>query len=305
MSRPGAPWRSVALGLAAALVGVALAGGAHHFTASRRATFPPEQDVAYLPSATALRIGSVGHKELLADLLFMRAVLYFSTQLTGARNYEWLGPNIDMINELDPHFRAPYLFGSRATMYNGLPITNEMVMLSNHFCEKALVQFPNDWEFAFTVGCNYLFELKTTDPKQKAEWQRKGGEMIRRASLVGGGPAWLAGLAAKIMSDEGQADAALRYLEEAYLSVQDDKEREDIRLLLIAKRAANVGRLAAARDAFNSAWAKNLSYAPSDLFVLVGEPPSPRLDLPYLSTDEVLVAAEREDRDAIEKGREQ
>ena len=305
MSHPARSWPTIALALLAAAGGLAATGGAHHITAARRVAFPPEEDIVYLPSAKALHLGALGHDELLADLLFIQTVLYFSTELTGTRNYDWLDHHIDVINQLDPHLREPYLFGTRATMYNGRPITNEMVLSSNHFCEQGLKQFPNDWEFPFALGCNYLFELKTTDPKQKAIYQRKGGEMIRRASLVGGGPVWLSGLAAKIMSDEGQADAAIRYLEEAFLSAKDDAERENIRSLLVAKRAANVGRLTAARDSFNAAWEAQLPYAPSDLFVLVGEQRSPRLDLAFLTTDEVLAASEREERDAIEKARGQ
>ena len=50
-------------------------------------------------------------------------------------------------------------------MYNGRPITNGAVMMSNHFLERGVRQFPDDWELPFMLGCNYLFELKTEDPK--------------------------------------------------------------------------------------------------------------------------------------------
>ncbi len=286
-----------------AIVGAAIAlltatGAAHHVTAGKRAAFPPEDDVVYLPRTDALRVGAVGHRELVADLLFLRAILYFSTQLTGARNYEWLDRHLDVITELDPHFHAPYIFGTRATVYNGLTITNEMVMSSTHFAEQGLKAFPNDWELAFTEGCNWLFEMKTNDPKEKEAWRRKGGALIRRASLVGGGPVWLSSLAARIMTEEGEADGAIRYLEEQYLAAQDDKTRQELHNLLLAKRAANVDRLTRARDEFNAAWQRTLPYATADLFVLTGEAPSPRLDLPFLTTDEVLAASEREDREA-------
>ena len=251
---------------------------AHRDSARRRDAFPVDEDLAYLPRASVLRAISVGHPEAMADLVFLRTVTYFGTQLAGSKNYDWLQRHLDTVSELDPRFRTAYRFGGNASMYNGRAIENRDVLLSNHFLEAGLAQFPSDWELAFMVGCNYMFELKTDDPAQKEAWRRIGGDYIRRAAIAGGGPPWLPLLAATIMSKEGQTDAALRYLEEAYLTARDDRTRDEVWRLLKAKRVAAVENLASAREAFVAAWQKTLPYAPADVYVVVGDPPPARLD---------------------------
>ena len=191
----------------------------------RRARFPAAEDVLYLPQPSALHAMSLGHDELAADLVFIRGLVYFGTQLEQQGEYRWLENYLDTITKLDPRWKTPFRWAGTATMYNGRPITNAAVMLSNHFLERGVQQFPDDWELPFMLGCNYLFEMKTDDPKQREEWRRIGGEWIRHAAIVGGAPAWVPLLAATIMRQEGRDEAAMRHLEEVYVSTQDERTR--------------------------------------------------------------------------------
>jgi hypothetical protein len=154
------------------------------------------------------------------------------------------------------------------------------------------------------LGCNYLFELQTTDPKQKEAWRRSGGRWIRRAAVAGGGPPWLAGLAVRVMSEQGEQEAAIHYLEEAYLTAPDDATREEIgRLLAVKQKSAVAGIERAAAD-FQKRWHAAMPYAPPDLYVLIGDPPSPRLDLAALTRDEVLEAEASASADEAARDRE-
>ncbi|MSP62478.1 MAG: hypothetical protein EXR72_19520 [Myxococcales bacterium] len=294
--------RARALALLFAPLLIASTGGFHHWTAGLRGTFPADQDLVFLPRTRVIGASSLGHRQLAADLIFLRTLLYFSTQLAKAKNYDWLERHLDAVNELDPDFRAPYVFGIRATMYNGNTITNQMVFASTHFGEAGLLRFPRDWELAFAVGCNYIFELDTNDPKQKEKWRRIGVGYVRRAALHGG-PAWLSGVASRIMTQDGETDAAIRYLEETYLTARDEPTREHVRRLLVAKHKGNLGRLIAAQEAFNSGWQAAAPYAPSDFYVLLGDPQSPRLDAAHLTANEVIEAQEREARDQEDRDR--
>ena len=278
-----APRRRALLLAAAAVALVVATALAQRRTSGLRATFPADEDLVYLPRAEALQRSALGHRELMADLVFMRTVLYFATELTGDKDYRWLDRHVDTVIALDPRFHAAYTFGGRATMYNGLIINNRMVESSNHFLRAGIEQFPNDWELAFMLGCNYLFELKTDDPAQRRTWRRLGADWLRRAALAGGGPSWLPGLAATIMTKEGEAEAAVRYLEEAYMTAATAEQREDIRRRLLLQRRELLPKLQEAEQRFRTAWQATLPYAPGDLFVLVGEPRSPRLDLAALT----------------------
>lgn len=258
-------------------------------TSARRARFPAEGDLLYLPQPRALKAMSLGHTEALADLVFLRTLIYFGSQVTGARDYRWLDKYLDTIVALDPHFKLPYRWAGVATMYDGRAITNDSVKLSNHFLELGVARFPDDWELPFMLGCNYLFELKTEDPSQRAEWDRRGTEYIRRAALLGGSPPWVALLAATMLKREGHEELAIRHLEEVYLTTQDERTRDEVRKRLLGFQAQlNIEKYERARAAFEAARMKDLPYVSPDLFAVIGPRPIPRLDLAHLAYDAVL-----------------
>jgi hypothetical protein len=249
-----------------------------------RARFPAGEDVLYLPQPSALHALALGHDELAADLVFIRGLVYFGSQLEEKGEYRWLENYLDTITELDPRWKTPFRWAGVATMYNGKPITNRAVMLSNHFLERGVKQFPEDWELPFMLGCNYLFELHTDDPRQRDEWRRIGGEWVRHAAIVGGAPSWVPLLAATIMRQEGQEEAAVRHLEEVYVSTQDERTREQVRNELVSLHAKiDLAREQRERGAFEKAWRATLPYVPADLFVAVGPPRPARMDVAALS----------------------
>jgi hypothetical protein len=250
----------------------------------RRAAFPAGEDILYLPRPSALHVLALGHDEVAADLVFIRGLVYFGSQMEQKGEFRWLDNYLDTITTLDPDWKTPYRWAGVATMYNGRPITNAAVTMSNHFLERGVRQFPDDWELPFMLGCNYLFELKTDDPAKKAENRRIGGEWIRHAAIVGGGPPWVLLLAATIMREEGRDEAAVRHLEEVYVSTQDERTRTEVRNLLLALHAKiDLAREERERSAFEASWRATLPYVPADLFVAIGPPRPPRMDLEALS----------------------
>ncbi len=250
----------------------------------RREAFPAGEDLLYLPQPSALHAIALGHDELAADLVFIRGLVYFGSQLEQKGEYRWLENYLDTITRLDPRWKTPFRWAGVATMYNGKPITNQAVMLSNHFLERGVRQFPDDWELPFMLGANYLFELHSSDPKQQEEWRRTGGEWVRHAAIVGGAPSWVPLLAATIMHQEGQDEAAIRHLEEVYVSTQDERTRTEVRNRLLTLHAKiDLAREERERAAFEQAWHATMPYAPPDLFVAVGAPRPPRMDVAALS----------------------
>ncbi|HEX4459346.1 MAG TPA: hypothetical protein VIA18_15310 [Polyangia bacterium] len=249
-----------------------------------RAKFPAADDTLYLPRASVLRAVSLGHTELAADLVFIRALIYVGAELSHKGSQRWLENYLDTITQLDPSWKTPYRWAGVATMYNGRTITEADVRLSNHFLELGVRQFPDDWELSFMLACNYLFELHPTDERQKLENRKIGGEWIRHAALVGGAPSWVPLLSATIMRQEGEDEAAVRHLETVYVSTQDERTRNEVRNRLIGLHAKlDLEREARERKAFEQAWHQTLRYAPPDLFVAVGPPAPTRMDLAALS----------------------
>jgi hypothetical protein len=255
----------------------------------RRKRFPAESDLLYLPRPSALKALSLGHHELTADLVFIRAIIYFGGELAGRRTYTWLDNYLETIVALDPQWKTPYRWAGVATMYHGKTITPENVKQSIHFLEMGAKQFPDDWELPFMAGCNYLFELKTDDPDQKRTNERRGAELVRHAALQKGAPSWVPLLAATMMQKEGREEAAMRHLEEIFVSTRDDKTRAEVKNRLLAMHA-KIDFKKAERDhrAFEAAWRATVPYAPPDFFVAMGGRPSVRMDLKELAKDPVL-----------------
>jgi hypothetical protein len=262
----------------------------------RRARFAAEKDILYLPRPAALRALSLGHSELAADLVFMRALVYFGGEMATTRQYEWLDNYLSTIIALDPTWKTPYRWAGVATMYNGRPIDNAAVGASSHFLEMGIRHFPSDWELPFMLGCNYLFELKTDNPAERSAWQRQGAEWVRHAAIVGGAPSWVPLLAATILKREGQDEAAVKHLEEVYRTTEDEETRVQVRNRLLSLKAkVDVERDERDRAAFETAWRRTLPYVPPDFFVIAGPRPSPRLDLDELGRHPVLQAEAPED----------
>jgi hypothetical protein len=271
-----------------AVVGVLLLGlgalAAQNAALGRRAQFPAGEDVLYLPRPPALKALLLGHGELAADLVFIRALIYFGSQFHEKGEFRWLENYLDTITVLDPRWKTPFVWAGVATMYNGKTIDNRAVALSSRFLERGARQFPDDWQLPFMLACNYLFELKSDDAQEKEEWRRIGSEWLRHAADVGGTPPWVPLLSATIMRQEGRDEAALHHLEQVYLSTQDERARQEIRNELGALHTRlDLAREGRERRAFELAWRRTMPYAPPDLFVAVGPPRPPRMDWQALS----------------------
>jgi hypothetical protein len=256
---------------------VMLVAVCHSGTARLRADFPPDQDVLFLPKPGFLRVASLGHHELAADLVWVDAVVYAGTELTSHGSFSAFVRYFDTVAELDPGFKRPYKWAGVLTMYNGRRITNETVWQSNHVLEVGAQRFPRDWELQFMLGCNYLNELKTTDPEQRKKWDQIAAGYIRRAAVLGGGPAWLGVLAAQVYTRTGRSDLAMRHLEEVLATTENATVREQVRVQLEELRATTAANsIDASRQQVEAQWTAWARYAPIGLYALVGEPAQDR-----------------------------
>ncbi len=201
-----------------------------HTTANiTRSSFPDAADIYYLPSSNTLRVLSLGHREALADLVWLEAVLFFGDKVTGDKRYEFLWRYLDTTMDLDPYHRHVYLWAGAVAMYNLNRIDNEAVFRSIHYLERGHRRFPKDWRILFSLASNYLHELKTKDPKQESKWRRIGADYLWKAANIGGGPAYLHSLAAKVWSEQGRWEVAYRRLQAVYLSTDDPEIRKSVR----------------------------------------------------------------------------
>jgi hypothetical protein len=235
----------------------------------------PPADNQLLPPAVVVRTLALGQETLAASLLWVKALAYFGEHFTRDRQYRWLTAYIDIIVELDPRFRRVFEWAGVAVMYGGR-IDNQAVRASNAILERGLEHFPDDWQLAFMLGFNYVFELNTPDPEQKRRNIEIGLEYLRRASNQKGAPPHILGLVASLYKRVGWLEIAASYLEEAYLHATDPRLRDELGERLRQYRSeAQLLRLREEVAQHDEAWRESFPYLPVGLFRLVG----PRVDL--------------------------
>lgn len=173
-----------------------------------------QTEALYIPTGKLLPYLSFGHDQLLADLLWLKTILYFGHHYVTDRNYPYLYHLLEIITDLDPRFAEPYLFGGIVLSMEG-----DAIEESNLILEKGMRNLPQNWRFPFFLGFNHWYYLD--DRAQAAEY-------ISMASRLDGAPPYLPRLAATLYSEVGRRDAALSFLRELYRQTRDERIRDQI-----------------------------------------------------------------------------
>lgn len=205
--------------------------------------WPPEADTFYLPPSGILRLASLGHSELAADLIHARANVYFGTQLHARLPTKWLTNYLSAAIDLDPQFRRLYLAGAAMLIYNGQRIVPETVLAANTVLQRGRQAFPFDWEMPFQLGFNLLYELPndaSPDDPRIPGWRQQGVEILRQAAFFEGVPYYIPNLVARMLTKAGSQDLAVRHLEQAYAVASSEEGRTQIRYKLAQLRGQQV-----------------------------------------------------------------
>lgn len=260
--------------LALALLPVTLAAsmvGSHHQLTERRAAFPRDQDVLYLPPAQHLGPMSLGFREALADLIWIRAVI-FAGERIGATNYAWIMEYLEAIYTLAPEFRRPYAWGGVAFIYSGESIDRSMIDRALKLYERALEHFPEDHELLFAAGMLLTRDVQSipgySDDERRAAMD-EGAAMIRKAAAFGA-PPLVRELAATLVSEGGADQLAIQFLETQLLQAEDEAHRRLLQQKLEAAIGeAGVESLERMREAFIEEHRRERAYLPPDLYILI------------------------------------
>jgi hypothetical protein len=231
-----------ALGLS--LLGLSLVAGLCQSRANAlHDRWPPEADTFYLPPSKVLKLASLGHTELAADLIHSRANVYFGTQLHARLPTKWLAQYLHAAIDLDPQFRRLYLAGAAMLIYNGQHIVPDMTLAANTVLERGRQAFPFDWEIPFQLGFNLLYELPSDaspDDPRIPGWRQQGVEILRQTALYEGVPYFVPNLVARMLTMEGSQDLAVRHLEQAYAVATSEEARTQIGYKLVQLRGNQV-----------------------------------------------------------------
>ncbi len=174
-------------------------------------------DVVYLPISTSvMRLFAPADPNFLADMIWMRTTYYFGKHALTDRQYPYLLHLLDMITDLAPRWENPYLFGAVA-----LPTETQTEIVADglYLIDKGLSYHPKSWTLWFFKGY-YLW--KYVGDIENAS------EALYKASICPEAPVYLANLSAKLATQAGKRELAIRFLQEALKNIHDPAQQKMI-----------------------------------------------------------------------------
>jgi hypothetical protein len=150
---------------AGVLLAAGLVAGAGFLHAGLRSRIPgpPADELLYYPSGLMARQASLGYETAAADLAWLRAIQYYGEHRMTDQNYSRIGQLMQIVTELDPRFRQPYVFGA-------FVLAQEMHQPERglDLLHRGLRANPDSWELAFKIG--FLHYVCTHDVAAAARY---------------------------------------------------------------------------------------------------------------------------------------
>ena len=125
----------------------------------------PGSSIIYVPSGQYLKFATFGNSSLLADLIFVWAIQYYS-DYTIPDMYEYLDHIFSIINELDPSYLDPYDIGAVIAAYEAGDLDLALKIL-----DRGLEKNPEQWLFPY-MAAHYAQMIKK-DHKLAQEYYKK------------------------------------------------------------------------------------------------------------------------------------
>jgi hypothetical protein len=174
------------------------------------------QELLYLPNGNHLRILSLGHASLVADLVYLWAIQYYSNYERADR-FRYVDHVFgDVIGELDPRYVDPYWLGALILIVEADDLEGGLRLLDRGFAAN-----PGKWIFPYLGG----WELyRDGDYIRAAEW-------FDRAAAVPGAPSTIGRMRAGMFEKAGDLEESMRM----WQAVRDDPH-SDATSIVIAER---------------------------------------------------------------------
>ncbi len=125
----------------------------------------PGSSIIYIPSGQYLKLATFGNSSLLADMIYVWAIQYYS-DYTIPDMYEYLDHIFSIINELDPSYLDPYDIGAVIAAYEAQDLDLALKIL-----DRGLEKNPEQWLFPY-MAAHYAQMIKK-DHKLAQEYYKK------------------------------------------------------------------------------------------------------------------------------------
>jgi len=208
------------------VVFVALSASYSRATLDRLASMPEEKELLYLPSGKHLRVTSLGHTGLMADMIYIWAIQYYSNyDRDNRRQYvEHIFNNV--ITELDPNYIDAYWMGSLILILEIQDVDAGLAML-----KRGVDRNPDSWLLAYLAGweCYHAKRFECAE------------EYFQKASSVPNAPTAVKRMHAGVLGKRGGVEGALQVWEE----ILEDPDSDELSIRIAERK---VSELIALRD---------------------------------------------------------
>ena len=174
--------------------------------------YEPAAPILWVPSGAVVSRLALGFDNLVADMYWMRAVVYYGSQRRNEtnRDFSLLYPLLELTTTADPRFQVAYRFGAifLAEAYPSGPGRPDQ---SIALLKRGIENDRSRWEYMYDIGFIYYWWL--ADYEASAQW-------FDRASQQQNAPTWLEPLAATTLAQGGNR-ASSRFLWNQILNTTD------------------------------------------------------------------------------------
>jgi hypothetical protein len=195
-----------------------------------------------------------GFRNFFADIVWLEAVQVMGSQKITSADYDRLFELLNVEANFDPKFEIPYLLGGLV-----LGESPQHGREALRVFERGKVTHSADWRFPFYMGFTHYFSLGDAVA---------GGGAMAEAARLPGSPAYLPGLASRMLSEAREPESALALLE-PIVKQESDPARKSVLERRI--REVTVERDLQALERAMEKYREKTGTVPSDLSVLVRE----------------------------------
>ena len=225
------------------------------------------KEVLLVPSSEIIRHMDLGHHTLAADLLLIRANIYYGEHMLTDEQLPWLNVFVDVLLGVDPKFKKAYFWSSLVTLYQERKVSNVekwQVIRANQILAQGMKEYPQDYRFPARIAFNLYYELGELE---------KSLPYFQQAARLPDAPPWLEAKLVDLYLKKGEKQLARKLFESMLAdTVEEELSSAMLGRLNLLLDPDTRARLEALRKQLVREWKSDYPYLAFDLFLLVREP---------------------------------